>query len=1092
MTSRTNPNVLLVSHCDFFGNSAYHALALARMFRAQGINPAIAIPDNLASFEVVGQQSFVITTYAHALRGEQLFGDRAKPDIIHAFTPREHVRKFTEALSAQCDCPYVVHFEDNERIIVEDEIGKEALAALDDLPPALTEPLIAGWRSHPQRANSFVERASGLTAVIDRLLDGVPPGIPRTVFWPGFDEGARDNRGAGSLRTDLGIAADEIVLVYTGNLHASNVSEMRSLYLAVALLRRGGYPARLVRTGHNHTPAEWLQELELGDAVLDLGFLTRSKLWQVLQLADILVQPGAADDFNEYRFPSKLPDFLVSGKPVVLPRSNIGRQLIHAENALLLDRGDAEEIFDMVATLADDASLRQRIGEAGKAFAETYLRWDHAAAKVSSLYCEVLDRGGDGAGWVAVPAAVEPDVKLIAFYLPQFHPIEENDEWWGEGFTEWTNVRAGRPAFRGHYQPQVPYDGGYYDLRDPLVLDQQAALAKAYGIYGFCYYYYWFDGRRVLDLPLNQMIKRGEPNMPFCYCWANENWTRRWDGLDEEILLQQTYSGDWAERFMEDLLPVLSDSRYIHVRDRPLLLVYRANLIPNVRAATETWRSVARGVLGKDIHLAAVQSFGIDDPRPFGFDSAVEFPPHTERFLLEHAAVEGVVPDFAGYLEDYVEVAMHQVARDIPEYEWFRGVMPSWDNTARRRSRAHILVGSNPEQYEEWLRKIVFQTALRRKIDEPFIFLNAWNEWAEGTHLEPDTLHGYGWLSATQRALHDGVSKYHELVRQAVARTVADRAAGEATSIARDTPSPPADGEGSPALDAPARNERRTVASGWFSERDLERVVERYATYSTEPLSYATVGDFVDSYEHLRPLSTAQGDLKDVQRPWAVKAVLSNVPRGGRILEIGAGQPFVADLLARCGYDVWVVDPYDGSGNGPVDFDRFRDESPTVTFVRDEFSDRLDAIAPSDFDCVYSISVLEHIDENGLDAVIAGMLRAMKPSGISIHAVDHVLSGKGSDDHLARLKYLTVRHGDQPDRLESVLSKAMDDPDTYFLSAESHNRWRGDMPYHDFPMRKCISVHLVAPTKKLGGARNGTLRSLVGVPHPEQAATAHD
>ena len=247
----------------------------------------------------------------------------------------------------------------------------------------------------------------------------------------------------------------------------------------------------------------------------------------------------------------------------------------------------------------------------------------------------------------------------------------------------------------------------------------------------------------------------------------------------------------------------------------------------------------------------------------------------------------------------------------------------------------------------------------------------------------------------------------------------------------------------------------------------MERIVQRYAAYPTEPLGYATVEDFVDSYEHLRPLATAQGDLKDAQRPWAVKAVLSNVPRGGRVLEIGAGQPFVADVLARCGYDVWVVDPYDGSGNGPVEFERFRSESPAVTFVRDEFSDRLEAIAPSTFDCVYSISVLEHIDENGLDGVVAGMRRAMKPTGMSIHAVDHVLRGKGSADHLARLEYLTVRHGWQPDFLESALTRASADPETYYLSAESHNRWRGDVPYHDFPMRICISVQLLSPVSAL-------------------------
>ena len=262
MNLRTDRNVLLVSHCDLSGNSAYHALGLARLFRSKGFNPAIAIPDNLASIEIVGEQPFAIATYAQVLRGEQLFRNRRGPDLIHAFTPREHVRKFTEELSTRHGCPYIVHLEDNEAVIVENEFGKETLAALLDLPPALTEPLITDWRSHPPRAERFVARASGATAVIDRLLEGVPDDVHRAVFWPGFDDGARDSSPAAGLRADLGIADRDIVLVYTGNIHPSNLLEMRSLYIAVALLRRAGYPVRLVRTGQDHAPTEWIQDLE--------------------------------------------------------------------------------------------------------------------------------------------------------------------------------------------------------------------------------------------------------------------------------------------------------------------------------------------------------------------------------------------------------------------------------------------------------------------------------------------------------------------------------------------------------------------------------------------------------------------------------------------------------------------------------------------------------------------------------------------------------------------------------------------------------------------------------------------------------------
>lgn len=1063
---RSPANILVVSHCDLTGNSAYHAVALARMFESRGFAPALAIPTNLQSMEVVGDQPFVISTYDRVRNGERLFADRKPPALVHAFTPREHVRKFTEDVVSRFDCPYIVHFEDNERVIVEDEIGREGVSALATLPPPCTESMIADWRMHPVRGAAFVAGAGGLSALIDRLLEGQPSHIPSTVFWPGYDPGARDGgRGAPELRRELGIAPSDIVLVYTGNIHPSNLGEVRSLYTAVSLLRRHGLRVRLVRTGWDHVAMEWTQDLDLGDAVIDLGFLSRARLWDVLHLADILVQPGSANEFNDFRFPSKLPDFLVSGKPVVLPRSNIGRELTHGENALLLDRGDAEEIVDCVWMLANDPALRSRIGRAGRNFAERNLRWDKAAESVAALYDEVLERSRADGHRIASASrqSRESTVKLIAFYLPQFHPIPENDEWWGKGFTEWTNVKKGRPTYKDHYQPHVPLEGRYYDLRDPSVLEEQAALARAYGIHGFCFYYYWFDGRRVLERPLDQMLERRSPDMPFCYCWANENWTRRWDGLEHEVLLRQDYTGDWATRFLEDVLPALSDPRYIRVRGRPLLLVYRASLIPDARAATETWRSIARDRLGTDLHLAAVQSFGIGDPRPYGFDSAVEFPPHTARYLLEHSAVEGAMSAFEGYFEDYAQVAQHQLGLELPEYEWFRGVMPSWDNTARRGTKAHILVRSSPERYEEWLRKLVLQTSLRSKVDEPLIFVNAWNEWAEGTHLEPDTRYGYAWLEATERALRTGESKYHELVRRALARTAGRAPVTGAASV------PPAPVEASTTVGGDIRRGRRTLTADWFTDADIERIVARYATYSTDDLGYETVEDFVDSFEHLQPLATAQGDLKDVQRPWTVKAILSRVPRPGRILEIGAGQPFVADFLSRCGYDVWVVDPYDGSGNGPVEFEQFRAASPDVTFIRDQFSDALDAIEPQSFDCVYSISVLEHLGIAGLDAVAAGMRKALRPAGLSIHAVDHVLQGNGSAEHLAQLEYLVARHGWTRADLDEALRRASRDIETYFLSAESHNRWRGGVPYREFPMRKCISVHIVSPASTVAG-----------------------
>jgi 2-polyprenyl-3-methyl-5-hydroxy-6-metoxy-1,4-benzoquinol methylase len=256
-----------------------------------------------------------------------------------------------------------------------------------------------------------------------------------------------------------------------------------------------------------------------------------------------------------------------------------------------------------------------------------------------------------------------------------------------------------------------------------------------------------------------------------------------------------------------------------------------------------------------------------------------------------------------------------------------------------------------------------------------------------------------------------------------------------------------------------------SLTGGWFDDATLATIADRYARYATATLSYATVRDFVDSFEHVQPLATAQGDLKDVQRPWTLKAVLGAVPRGGRVLEIGAGQPYVADLLARLGYEVWVVDPYDGSGNGPLEYEQFRAACPGIRFVRETFRDDLREIPREAFDCIYSISVLEHIPD--LDQVMMGMKRSLRPAGLSVHSVDHVHLGRGDAEHREHLTYMLKRFGIPAEELDRVARIWSDDPDTYYLSAESHNRWRGSTPYDDFPMRVCVSVQAVTPAAEM-------------------------
>jgi len=364
------------------------------------------------------------------------------------------------------------------------------------------------------------------------------------------------------------------------------------------------------------------------------------------------------------------------------------------------------------------------------------------------------------------------DIKAIAYYLPQFHPIPENDRWWGKGFTEWTNVSRGRPFFPGHHQPQLPADLGFYDLRLPEVRADQATLARAYGIHGFCYYYYWFNGRRLLERPLDDVLRTGQPDFPFCVCWANENWTRRWDGAEHEILMQQVHSPESDRRFIEDVLPILRDPRYIRVRGAPILLVYRAGILPEPHRTTEIWRKVARESGVPELHLCAVQSFGLENPTALGFDSAVEFPPHGFAPTRINHAVEGLSSDFRGWVYDYAEAVRLSLQKAPTTYRRFRGVMTSWDNTARRGADGHIYRDATPAAYEGWLRAVIAETEAAHPPDEQLVFINAWNEWAEGAHLEPDQRYGHAWLEATARALKSR-TEWREVLRMVHAQPAA-------------------------------------------------------------------------------------------------------------------------------------------------------------------------------------------------------------------------------------------------------------------------------------------------------------------------------
>ncbi len=344
-------------------------------------------------------------------------------------------------------------------------------------------------------------------------------------------------------------------------------------------------------------------------------------------------------------------------------------------------------------------------------------------------------------------------MRLIAFYLTQFHPIPENDLWWGKGFTEWTNVTKSAPLFPGHYQPHLPSDFGFYDLRVRETRHDQIALAKASGIHGFCYYYYWFSGHRLLERPLDDMLADPDSDMPFCLCWANENWTRRWDAAEHEILIAQHYRPEDDLEFIKSLEPFLRDPRYIRVDGAPLVIVYRPQHLPDAAKSLQVWRDYCARVGIGPLHLACALTHGNWDHAQFGFDSGVEFPPHNMRGA-NHAPEIDFQSIFKGYCPDYCDIAEMYLANNYgPERSVFRGVFPSWDNAARRGSIGTIILNGTPENYEYWLSEAVRRTREEFPGQDRPLFINAWNEWAEGCHLEPDRKYGHRFLEATTRAL---------------------------------------------------------------------------------------------------------------------------------------------------------------------------------------------------------------------------------------------------------------------------------------------------------------------------------------------------
>lgn len=377
-------------------------------------------------------------------------------------------------------------------------------------------------------------------------------------------------------------------------------------------------------------------------------------------------------------------------------------------------------------------------------------------------------------------------MKVIAFYLPQFHEIPENNEWWGEGFTEWTNVKSARPLFKGHQQPVVPLNNNYYNLLDNDTMKWQIELAKKYGVYGFCFYHYWFDGHMLLEKPMENMLKDKTLNMPYCICWANENWTNAWKANGNvKTLIQQTYGqeDEWKRHF-EYLLPFFKDPNYILEDNKPLFVIYRPEIIPCLNEMLDCWNCLAKeqGFEGMTFAYQQLSFHLLENRDETRFKYNIEYQPGYARYDIQKNQKDGLEKllfevktsirksmftidkilgtNFSSRLtrnrlqtEDYDELCQQIINRKPDSDKAVPGMFVGWDNTPRRGKTGRVCLESTPEKFEKYMKMQILNA--RDNYKKNMIFIFAWNEWAEGGYLEPDELYKNRYLEAIYNSLKD-------------------------------------------------------------------------------------------------------------------------------------------------------------------------------------------------------------------------------------------------------------------------------------------------------------------------------------------------
>lgn len=537
----------------------------------------------------------------------------------------------------------------------------------------------------------------------------------------------------------------------------------------------------LLLIGYEHDDSLKNSGLLNHDNVFYIGYRSYNELPKYAVYYDVAILPFKINNITLSVSPVKIFEYMALGKPIVtyaLPECKKYKSCMCAENSSefvnlvnlavgkINDKGylsvlerEAKEntwieitrkMIAYVSYRCHGNDLVEISEEAKTSYKDAYIK--QVLTQNSSIHMEYKEITNNPY------KRTHGDCKVIAYYLTQFHPDRHNEEWWGKGITEWNNVCRAVPQYLSHYQPRIPGELGYYDLRIKSNMQRQIELAKMYGIYGFSFYYYWFNGERLLEEPLEMFLENKDLDISFSLCWANENWTRRFDGSSQSVLIEQPNTLESYYRVIIDIERFLSDKRYLEINSKKVVTIYRPSLMPDAKKILEFWREHCRRNGIGELYIIAIKENMINTNwLNEGFDAISEFHPGTlyQKCKKINASIDFIRKDFSGEVFSYSDIVNNQRYFEYNLPKLYRASMPMWDNTARRDNKGMIFDGATPLLYKKWLKDIIQESYERDDIDDNLIFINAWNEWGEGAYLEPDKYYGYAYLNATKEAIEE-------------------------------------------------------------------------------------------------------------------------------------------------------------------------------------------------------------------------------------------------------------------------------------------------------------------------------------------------